>query len=153
MIFRAANYSILSASAVCSACGQATHVVAIAVPAAHEVCAGDAWELGSLGARLFYVEAVPDSARQRLELLAPWYRPASGLRLTADGSADPAGACWLNHCEHCAAPFDDHDLHCEPGGAFAALPSEAVDEPRILRWEVDEPLEVVAAGCGEDPSA
>jgi hypothetical protein len=59
----------------------------------------------------------------------------------------------VHHCEHCDAPFDDHDLHCEPEGAFGALVSDRVAAARILRWDVGEAIEIVAGGCGDDLSA
>ncbi len=153
MIFRAATYAILSASARCGACGQWTHVVALAVPAAHEVFAGDGWEPGSSGVRLFYVESLPASVRQRLELLTPWYRfSLPPVVATAEDAGDFSKRGWGNHCEHCDAPLDDHDLHCEPDTAFAAALTGvgASAETRVLRWEIREPLEVVAGGAGDD---
>lgn len=153
MIFRAASHAILSASVRCRACGHFTHVVAIAVPPEHAVFAGDAWEPGSCGVRLFHVESIPVAVRQRLELLAPWYR-LSGPRGAgnAEDAGDVAGRCWSNHCEHCDAPLDDHDLHCEPDGVFAPAlwATDTGAEIRILRWEVREPLEVVAGGSGDE---
>ncbi len=155
MIFRAATYAILSATARCGACGDFTHVVAIAVPAAHEVFAGDTWEPGSSGVRLFYVESIPASVRQRLALLAPWYRSSEPRVVAfAKDPRDLAGRGWGNHCEHCDAPLEDHDLHCEPDGAFAAALTAvgASAETRVLRWEIRAPLEVVAGGAGDDPA-
>jgi hypothetical protein len=156
VIFRAATYAILSATARCGACGDFTHVVAIAVPAAHEVFAGDAWEPGSSGVRLFYVESLPASVRQRLALLAPWYRSSEPrVVAVAKDTRDLAERGWGNHCEHCDAPLDDHDLHCEPDGAFTPALSGADSGAamRVLRWEIREPLEVVAGGAGDDPAA
>ena len=156
MIFRAATYAILSATARCGACGDFTHVVAIAVPAAHEVFAGDAWEPGSAGLRLFYVESIPASVRQRLALLAPWYRLSlPPVVATAEDAGDFSKRCWGNHCEHCDAPLEDHDLHCEPDGAFtpALVGADSGAARRVLRWEIREPLEVVAGGAGDDAAA
>jgi hypothetical protein len=130
-------------------------VVALAVPPGHDLMADEAWGPGTGEAWLFHVESIPVRVRQRLALLAPWYRPARGFAGEPEREGDSAGPCWRNHCEHCDAPLDDHDLHCEPGGAFAPAVTLAVAGAvlRIVRWDVDEPLEVVAGGYGEDPSA
>jgi hypothetical protein len=94
----------------CIHCGEWTHLVALAVPPDHEVLVDSAWERSAQGAWLFYVEDLSESVQATVRELAPWYRLAP--------SEARGAAYWMNHCEHCGAPQEDHELHCEPGGAF-----------------------------------
>ncbi len=135
MIFRGTHYRIVSASSLCSACGAWTHVIALALPA-------DRPE--TVGVTLYYVEDLPESVRSRVQALAPWYR-----RAAAAAEAAPAASCWANHCEHCDALQDDHELHCEPGGAF--MPASAAEAALLTSWDVAEPFSAVAGGCSHDP--
>jgi hypothetical protein len=45
--------------------------------------------------------------------------------------------------------LDDHELHCEPEGAFQ--PSSAADAARILLFQISEPLEAAAGGYAIEP--
>ncbi len=115
MNIRSPVYAIANASAACTHCGAWTHLVALAVPPDHEVLVDSAWERSAQGAWLFYVEDLSESVQATVREFAPWYRLAPSEARVA--------AYWMNHCEHCGAPQEDHELHCEPGGAF--LPTHA----------------------------
>jgi hypothetical protein len=131
MKIRADRYSIASASALCPRCARWTHVVALVVPRSHDVA-------GRMS--LFYVTEVSASVARRLASVCPWYRQAPG----------GPQACLSNHCEHCALLLEDHDLHCEPGGAFQ--PRTDAEARGVTVWDVDEPLEGDADGFGYEPA-
>jgi hypothetical protein len=144
---RSPVYAIASTSAVCSHCGAWTHVVAIVVPPGHEVLIDTAWEHSNLAAALFYVEDLSESVQATVRELTPWYRLAP--------SEARAAPYWMNHCEHCGAAQDDHDLHCEPGGAFMPA-STPVGDPgegaaQIQLLDVPRRLAATAAGYAHDP--
>jgi hypothetical protein len=148
MRFRADSYAIANATACCPACGQWTHVVAIALPPNHsvqvdEVQDEEAWQPVAPGVWLFYVEELPDAAHQQLQALA------SGYRQVSDEAAGLAH--WANHCEHCDARQDEHDLHCEPGGAFVGW---WANTEAALSWlGLVEPIEVQAGGYTYEPES
>lgn len=146
MNVRSSNgYSIAQSTAMCGRCSAATRVFAVALPCEHETIAldpdadcdesaQDTWEAAGFGALLFYVERLSEAVQQRLTPLAP------GMRLSY--SAQLQGAYWANHCECCDSLLEDHELFCEPEGAF--LPVNRADEIRLSR--IDEPFEALAAG-------
>jgi hypothetical protein len=139
------GYYIAESMAMCGHCSSATRVFAVALPCEHETVAldpdadrdesaQDTWEAGGFGALLFYVERLSAAVQQRLAHLAP------GMRFSY--SAQLQGAYWANHCECCDSLLEDHELFCEPEGAF--LPVHRPDEIRLSR--IDERFEALAAG-------
>jgi hypothetical protein len=139
MKVRADRYAIASASALCPACARWTHVVALIVPQPHYILAERDWELVAGRASLFFVSGVSSSVSRRLASVCPWYRQA----------IDGPQACLTNHCEHCACPLEDHDLHCEPGGSFQ--PRNDAEARAVNVWDVDEVLDADASGFGHEP--
>ena len=108
--------------------------------------ARDVWDEASCLALLFYVAYLPDRVQQRLRSISSFYR------LTAGEAGDPdagAGGYWANHCEHCGEVQSDHELFCEPGGAFLPTTDEAARAIRLL--PVDEAFAAVAAGYAMQP--
>jgi hypothetical protein len=141
---RAPRYAIASASAPCTNCGNYTHVIAVCLPARHEVLrpdddGGEAWESVPLPAVVFQIEAMSTPCASRIATVSPHYRVKSGPTETSGG--------WLNHCENCGAEQADYDLHCEPDGAFSGIHGAA----RIFLLEIDAPFEASAAGYSLDP--
>jgi hypothetical protein len=129
-MIRAKRYRIVSASARCPGCGAWTHVVALVVPAEGRE---------TMSVCLHYVEHIPEAVQSRVRALAPWFRLS-------------AGAYWANHCEHCDTLQDEHELHCEPGGAFMPAPeSPGAEALRLTAWDVAEPFAAIAGGCSYDP--
>jgi len=139
MKIRANRYAIVSASALCPACSRWTHVVALVAPQHHERRGEQAWEPVAERASVFDVTDLSASVLRRLASLSPWYRKTS----------EGPGAGFANHCEHCAQPLADHDLHCEPGGAFQ--PQTVGEAQAISVWDIDEALDAEASGFSHDP--
>ncbi len=139
------GYYIAESLATCSRCSAVTRVFAVALPHEHETIAldpdadceegaRDTWEAAGSGAFIFYLERISEAVQQRLTQLAP--------RLRFSFSPQVQGAYWANHCECCDSLLEDHELFCEPDGAF--LPVHGADEIRFLR--IGEPFEAFAAG-------
>jgi hypothetical protein len=143
---RCDRYLIARSRAICPRCGAETRVVALMMPPRHETRSGneerDSWDGTESHAFLFYVESLPDAVRQRMKALAPMYRFA----------ASPAAQCsyWANHCDRCGGIQEDHDLFCEPEGAFLPISPEAASI--IELFPMDETLEAAAAGHAMDPA-
>jgi hypothetical protein len=144
---RSPNYAIANASAACAECGAWTHVIALVVPPDHEMLVESVWERSAFGAWLFYVEDLSESVQATVREFAPWYRLAP--------SEARGAAYWMNHCEHCGAPQEDHDLHCEPSGAFAAagvlVPEWSPGAAPIERLVVPRRLAATAGGYSHEP--
>ncbi len=119
------------------------------VPLGHARDSGiptDTWSIATEPAVLFYIEYLPDSVQHCLIALSPVYRIGGG----DGGGGDAAPApYWANHCGHCGALQDDHELFCEPGGAFLPLTAAAVASIHLL--SIDEPIEAAAAGYAYQP--
>jgi hypothetical protein len=136
---RSSSYYIAETSVQCLSCGQWTRVLALALPAPHEVLIEDEWQAANVSAFLFYVSELPEGVRRLLQT-------SSFFRLTrGTGESDP---CWANHCEHCDAPVSDDELHCEPGGF---MPCDAQEAQDISLFAIAEPFQAVAAGYAGDP--
>jgi len=101
----------------------------------------DVWEVANHAGFLFHVAYLPSDVQSRISEICPAYA------LDHDESGDEL--CWANHCEHCAATFDDQDLFCEPGGAF--LPVTEADAGLIQLCNVDETIAAAAAGDAPEP--
>ncbi len=153
---RSPTYYLARTHAGCRHCGLSTRLLALAVPRTHETWEGDVpaddadstlleasvWLRADVDAFLFYVEQLSQDVQRRLQLAAPFFRLAQ--------SATTQSVYWANHCEHCGALLDDHDLHCEPDGAF--MPASAAEAVGIHLLQVAEPIEAVAAGYSPDPA-
>ncbi len=141
MNVRSPRYGIARAPAVCRACGAPTPVFALVLPAGHEVLEDGDWTPQSVCAVLFYVGRISEPVRRRLAALAPDYRAPA-----ADAGED---AHWTNHCERCALPASEEELHGEADGAF--VPMSPAQAEAIELVVVPEPIEADAAGYGVDP--
>jgi hypothetical protein len=121
--------------------------LALAVPNSHETLDGDspylpdAWQRADFTAFLFYIEHLPESIQTRLNELSRHFR--------LEYSAAALCSYWVNHCEHCGASLEDHELHCEPDGAFLPLSETAAAGIQLL--QIYEPFEAVAAGYSFEP--
>jgi hypothetical protein len=149
---RAQRYFVAQTQGVCGDCQRSTALVAVGLWPGHEVLelddealddahANDVWEVANHAAFLFQVAYLPSAAQSRITEICPAYA------LDHDESGDEL--YWANHCEHCAAPFDDQDLYCEPGGAF--LPVSEADAGLIQLCNIDESFAAAAAGDAPEP--
>ena len=148
--FRSRHYWIARTAVVCPQCRGETCLVALMLPPGHEVLSideqdtsirGDTWESVPRHAFLFYIEFLPDEVRRRIQVLAPMFRFAT--------SPATEGSYWANHCARCGAFQEDHDLFCEPEGAFLPVSPAAAASIELL--PAPEGLEVCAAGYAIDP--
>jgi hypothetical protein len=136
---RSSSYYIAETSVQCPSCDQWTCVLALALPAPHEILIEDEWQAANVSAFLFYVTELPEEVRRRLQT-------SSFFRLSrVEDASDP---CWANHCEHCDAPVSEDELHCEPGGF---MPGDAQGAQDISLLAIAEPFRAVAAGYAVDP--
>ena len=145
---RSQTYYVARTAVPCSHCGLSTQLLALAMPHHHETLHVDiradaddrpdldTWQRADLSAFLFYVEYLPDEVQGRLSQLSQFFRKAY--------SAVTSSSYWANHCEHCRTLLADHELHCEPDGAF--MPSTEVAAANIQLLQIHEPFEAVAAG-------
>jgi hypothetical protein len=149
---RSSSYWIAHATGECDGCRAETRCVALALPPSHQSLALNwdvqkdelvayNWETAEWGAFLFYVEYLPDEVRRRLQAASGGYRFAFSERTQ--------GSYWANHCMACGALMEDHDLFCEPDGAF--LPTTAESAAAVTLEHVGEALEVSAVGYACDP--
>lgn len=152
---RSSTYYVARATAPCPECGLATRLLALALPPHHETLDAessdgtrdgggdvpDDWRRSDANAFLFYVEQLPEDVQRRLEQLSSSFRLAQ--------SAATQSIYWTNHCEHCGTLLGDHELHCEPGGAFA--PSSEAAATNIELLQIDQPLQAAASGYALEP--
>jgi hypothetical protein len=151
---RSPTYYVARTNVRCWHCGLSTRLLALAIPHDHEnldadtqadaACdesASGAWQRASVSAFLFYVERLPDGVKDRLNQLSQFFRLAH--------SAATLNSYWANHCEHCGTLLGDHELHCEPDGAF--MPSSEAAAANIHLLRIQEPFEAVAAGYAFEP--
>jgi hypothetical protein len=143
---RSRAYYVVRTQFPCWHCGASTRVLALAVPYSHETLDDaesqiDVWQRADANALLFYIEGLPAGVQRRLDELSKSFRLGE--------SAATLNAYWANHCEHCGALLDDHELHCEPGGTF--MPSSEAAAGKIELLEIQEPFEAVAAGYAPEP--
>jgi hypothetical protein len=137
---RSSSYYVAETSVRCLSCDQWTRVLALALPAPHEVLIEDEWQPADVSAFLFYVSELPEEVRSLLTQTSSFFRLTRGT-----GESDP---CWANHCEHCDARVSDDELHCEPGGF---MPGHADEAQTISLIEVRQAFRAVAAGYAVDP--
>jgi hypothetical protein len=154
---RSQAFYVARSSARCWHCGESTRLIALAVPHNHEILdahedadgeaddreqpAPDAWQRANADAFLFYVDYLPESVRDHLKPVSPSFRMAY--------SAVTLNSYWANHCEHCGTLLDDHELHCEPEGAF--MPSSESAATAIQLSTIRAPFEAAAAGYAIAP--
>jgi hypothetical protein len=159
---RSPRYYIARTASMCWHCGSPTALVAIAVPPGHETLdvddeaprrehAAATWSVADHNAFLFYIGFLPAAVQERINQYQPAYRPldrdAVAIPVPAAGAG--SGSYWANHCEKCGCQLDDHELFCEPEGAF--LPTSASAAAAIRLVLVDEPFEASAAGYSYEP--
>ena len=137
---RSSSYYIAQTSVQCLSCGQWTRVLALALPAPHEILIEEEWQAADVGAFLFYVSELPEGVRVHLTQASSLFRPTRGPE-----SSDPY---WANHCECCGEPVNDDELHCEPGGF---MPGHVDEAQTISLVEVRQAFRAVAAGYAVDP--
>jgi len=143
---RSADYYVARTSVPCRHCGLPTRLLALALPPGHETLDADAegssaWQPVHANAFLFYVQYLPDAVRFRLEQHSPFYRLAY--------SEATLNSYWANHCEHCGRLLGDHELHCEPDGAF--MPSSETEASNVQLLHIEEPFAAAAAGYALEP--
>ena len=149
---RSNSYWIVRATGECDRCRAETRFVALALPPNHQSLELDwdieahelvdyNWETAEWSAFLFYVEYLPEKVRRRLQAVSKGYRFAFSERTQ--------GSYWANHCATCGASIEDHDLFCEPGGAF--LPTTPESAAGVTFEHVDEALQAGAVGYACDP--
>jgi hypothetical protein len=151
---RSKTYYVARTKVRCWHCGSSTGVLALAVPDGHETLdedaqadadggriPSDAWQPANANALLFYVGWLPDAVQGRLNQLSPLFRLSP--------SAATLSSYWANHCEHCGTLLGDHELHCEPDGAF--MPASEAAAANIQLLHIHEPFQAVAAGYALDP--
>jgi hypothetical protein len=151
---RCGRYLIARSTVICPHCRAETRVVALMLPPGHEtrsmidegdpiaedpVHGGDVWDGAACHALLFFIESLPDAVRRRMQALAPMYRLAPAAQ----------GSYWANHCERCGGIQEDHDLFCEPEGAFLPISPAAASTVEFL--PINMILEAAAAGYAVDP--
>ncbi len=148
---RSQGYWIAQTVGTCTRCGAFTRLLALGLPPRHEALSLDdgsdaaepeAWELANCNAFLFYIERLPEAVAARLQTHSAVYRPAY--------SAAALGTYWANHCESCGSLLEDHDLFCEPDGAFAPASPAAAAAIELVR--IEEPIAAAAAGYAIEPA-
>lgn len=145
--YRSPNYSIARTDTGCWHCGRWTRVLALLLPEDHETLDPEAageltgWQPAGANAFLFYVAYLPDDVQRRLVQLS--------ATISAAHSEATANCYWANHCEHCGSLLEDHELHCEPGGAF--MPCSEAEAQSIQLLRINEPFEALAAGYALEP--
>jgi hypothetical protein len=137
---RSSSYYIAETSVQCLCCDQWTRVLALALPAPHEILIEDQWQAADVSAFLFHVTELPEGVRRQLT------QTSTSFRLTRD--TDASELCWANHCEHCGALVSDDELHCEPGGF---MPGQADEAQAISLLAMPQAFRAVAAGYAVDP--
>jgi hypothetical protein len=149
---RSDAYFIARTVRTCGCCRAPTLMLAVGLPPEHEALAldteaesettaQDTWERASCNAFLFYIGYLPPAVQRRLQEISSNFRFAHSERTQ--------GSHWANLCERCGSLLDDHDLFCEPEGAF--LPVDPAAAGAVLLSLIREPIEAAAAGYASDP--
>jgi hypothetical protein len=145
--FRSRTFLLAQRLTNCWYCGGTTRVAAVGLPVDHEVLDDDeesdalAWQSVADVALLFFIEKLSKNVRKRLRTLAPRFQLMHG--------APTQDSYWVNHCEHCNAVLDDHELHCEPGDTF--VPISEADGSEIRLAEIHEAFHARAGGYSLAP--
>jgi hypothetical protein len=138
---RGPSYFIAASTRRCWRCQATSRVHGFILPAGHETLDADdgadagSWEPGEEPTLLCYLDWLAPEIAARITALTRHYRVAY--------SKDTSSFYWMNRCEHCDAPFGDHETYCEPGQGFLAFTLE--EARRITLTPVEEPF---AASCG-----
>jgi hypothetical protein len=138
---RAASYFLATATHDCWHCAARTPVIAIVLPAGHEVFyaeddpADDFWELAQQPTLLSYITDLAAPVALRLRRHTPHY--------AVDFSQTTQSSYWMNHCAHCASKLGDFATHDTPGAGFTPVTSEQAAE--ICLEEIVAPF---SARCG-----
>jgi hypothetical protein len=140
---RSASFFIARKRGACMRCYESTSLIAVALPYGHLTLQQDAdgWEIATLNAFTFYVDYFPDEIGRRLQEFSTSYR--------LDFCNETLDTYWANHCERCASLQSDHELFCEPGGAFAPI-SES-EAAAIELTVIEAQFEASAAGYAYQP--
>jgi hypothetical protein len=149
---RSPHFFLARTIGTCWHCRATTPLFGLALPRGHmalelddeaqdDETAVDTWRIASDSAFLFYVAYLPALVQSRLRPFTRSYRLS---HYEAAG-----GSYWANHCEHCGSLLDDHELFCEPDGAF--LPTSESSASIIRLVPIDEAFEAVAAGYASEP--
>ena len=123
--FRSASYLLAQSVVLCWRCQQPTSVVCLGLSPGHERRLENMWESIHTGVLLFYVEHLLPDVAMVLQELSPQYR--------LDNSKTTGHYYWINHCQHCFALLEDHDLHCEPDGAFLPASAHVAEQILLIR--------------------
>jgi hypothetical protein len=153
---RSKSFYVARTSARCRHCGKSTRLLALAMPHDHETLeansleanslddappSSDEWQQAHANALLFYVAQLPDEVQGQLHRLSRFFRLSH--------SAATLNSYWANHCEHCDTLLDDHELHCEPDGAF--MPASEIDAANIELLQIPQPLQAATSGYALEP--
>jgi hypothetical protein len=152
---RSKDYLIARTSGTCAHCGIKTPLLALVLPPSHETLtngdddgpsegepAAGSWDRVPWSAFLFYVGYLPEDVKLCVERFSRTYRPAMS-------PAAQGGTYWANHCAHCGSLQEDHDLFCEPEGAF--YPVDAASASAIELARVGGAFEAAAGGYACEP--
>ncbi len=141
---RSSGYFIVRSTGECRCCKASIPLTALALAPGHETLSmdPDTWESAACGALPFYVEMLPHAVQRRLAEFSPAYRYAY--------STETQGWYWANHCMKCGALQEDHDLFCEPDGAFLPMTQESAADSELI-W-IGEPIEAAAGGYSCEPA-
>jgi hypothetical protein len=137
---RSAAYFLAQSVAACGRCSQPSPAFSFGLLPGHQRQVDERWESVDTSVLLFYIDYLPPEVISVAQELTSHYR--------LDYSRLTETEYWVNHCQHCDALLEDHDLHCEPDGAF--LPLSTRDAERILLVEVREPFSARVRGCSEN---
>lgn len=138
---RSQTYLVARATTQCWHCGSSACVLALAMPPTHETL-DEQWQRADANAFLFYVERLAEGVQRQLQELSRNFR--------FELSAATQSRYWTNHCGHCGTLLGDHELHCEPDGAF--MPSSEAAAATIELLHVDSPLQAAASGYALEPA-
>jgi hypothetical protein len=163
---RSQTYYVARTSVRCPHCGLSTRLLALAMSPGHETLhdgahgdsgtdsdvddvddeqcdesVQDDWQRANANALLFYVEGLPGAVQRRLQQLSRFFH------LAYDPGA--MNSYWANHCEHCGRLLGDHELHCEPEGAFTPCSETAAKNIQLLQFQ--EPFAAAAVGYACEP--
>jgi hypothetical protein len=137
---RSEDYLLALSVAACGRCLQPTSAFAFGLLPGYERQVDEKWQSVDTGVLLFYIDYLSPDVISLAQELSPHYQ--------LDYSVPTATEYWVNHCQHCGALLEDHDLHCEPDGAF--LPSNTRDAKKIQLVEVREPFLARVRGCSDN---